>query len=256
MTVQFSLLGPHLGPLRVSDSNIKIRNWEGDDSSMGACDDPQGLLGGPSTAAQLRAGEEGKFNSGGRRHPRGGSAPRPSRATRRPRPIPAGARPRPRRALTSARRCFRRVSTSFLGSSTFGCRLLHIPVAPRRTSREAGPPAPRRSRRGSGRRVSRGPLAAPCPAAAASACRRLSSSGSRKEGGGRAGAGRRREGGVDAKPAAPPPQGGRQEYRPRPRHGRGAGRAIRPRRGRAQRRRESQRRWPPRTLSSEPRDAP
>ena len=24
-----SALGPHLGPLRVSDSNIKIKNWEG-----------------------------------------------------------------------------------------------------------------------------------------------------------------------------------------------------------------------------------
>lgn len=154
-----------------------------------------------------------------------------------PRPIPAGARPRPRRASpSSARRCFRRVSTSFLGSSTFWVDFFTSPWLLRENipPQGAGPPAPRRSQQRVGpARVARAARRPPCPAAAASAAAAASPAPAPgRRGGGRAGAGRGRKAASTRNPP-PRPRGRRRPPPPPPAPATGAaqGRAIRPRRG-------------------------
>lgn len=136
---------------------------------------PRVCWGGDRPAAVRLRGHPGEGVSLQLRGPPGNTrrvcVPSPASQPDDPRPIPAGARPRPRRASpSSARRCFRRVSTSFLGSSTFWVDFFTSPWLLRENIPPRGARPRRRGRRrlrraghsrGSGRRVSRGPLAAP-----------------------------------------------------------------------------------------------
>lgn len=182
---------------------------------------PRVCWGGDRPAAVRLRGHPGEGVSLQLRGPPGNTrrvcVPSPASQPDDPRPIPAGARPRPRRASpSSARRCFRRVSTSFLGSSTFWVDFFTSPWLLRENIPPRGARPRRRGRRrlrraghsrGSGRRVSRGPLAAPpCPAAAASAAAASPASAPGRRGGGRAGAGRGRKA-VSTRIPPPRPRG-------------------------------------------------
>lgn len=146
-----------------------------------------------STAERSGARGPGGPLSGEQRRARGrGRAPRPphpgARPARRARPA-APPTPSPARASpSSARRCFRRVSTSFLGSSTFWVDFFTSPWL----RRENIPPREDRAPRWGGRRRSRashrigsGPARVAWATHRPSPCRRRCRLGcdSRKEGG-------------------------------------------------------------------------